>query len=192
MELRKYFIPSRVFGCTCKIWSTWKLFPLTVKYSPFTHKFIYRSHLPSKPILQTLKPEERERAKRESHKLRPPNPEFGQITPPHSPPCITHESHQTQAEAWRYWLPAKPRSSSSTHKPLSCMQAPRLRLDPLLTISSPKPMTDLVATASRLTQHDWSPLSLFFHQLLTLSSSLSQFDQGWQCLMSDFVLSWFF
>ena len=63
MKFGKYFTPSRVFGCACKIWLTWKWVPLTVKYSPFTRKTIYRPILPSKLIFWSLTPEKRERAR---------------------------------------------------------------------------------------------------------------------------------
>ena len=181
MKFGKYFTPWRVFGCTCKMQSNWKLFHLIVKYSPFTRKFIYRSHLPSKPIFQTLKPEERKRelegkvtnsdhpTPNSVRSRRPillhaslishtkPKPKHGEIGCRRSPDC--HPQPTT--------LP-------------SCMQAPRFGSDRLLTISSLPPITNLVTATSRST-HPWPIasisfsiyLSFFINRSLILPPSLS-------------------
>ena len=47
MDSEKQFTSCRVFGCTWKIWSNEKLFPLTVKYPLHTRKSFYTFILPS-------------------------------------------------------------------------------------------------------------------------------------------------
>ena len=175
MKFGKYFTPWRVFGCTCKMQSNWKLFHLIVKYSPFTRKFIYRSHLPSKPIFQTLKPEERKRelegkvtnsdhpTPNSVRSRRPillhaslishtkPKPKHGEIGCRRSPDC--HPQPTT--------LP-------------SCMQAPRFGSDRLLTISSLPPITNLVTATSRST-HPWPIASISFSICLSFFLNHSLF-----------------
>ena len=72
-----------------------KTFLFTIKFYPFTRKIIYTIHLPSNLVLWTEnlrerkreRERERERVAWESHNLRPPKPESGQIALPYSPPC---------------------------------------------------------------------------------------------------------
>ena len=180
MKFGKYFTPSRVFGCACKIWLTWKWVPLTVKYSPFTRKTIYRPILPSKLIFWSLTPEKRERARgKVTNSDHPPrNPVRSRCPIPLHVALMSHAKPKPKhGEIGRRWsLDRRPQPIT----PLSCMQ-PWFGSDRLLTISSPPPMTDLIvvaATASRSTHpHDWSlylflDLPLFFPQSLTFFASI--------------------
>ena len=81
MDSGKQFTPYHVFGCTWKIWSSKKLFLLTVKYPPHTHKSFYTFILPTNHFQK-----------------------ISLLT--HS-----HHSRQAQAKGRRELSPGKPRSS---------------------------------------------------------------------------------
>ena len=175
MKFGKYFTPSRVFGCACKIWLTWKWVPLTVKYSPFTRKTIYRPILPSKLIFWSLTPEKRERARgKVTNSDHPPrNPVRSRYPIPLHVALMSHAKPKPKhGEIGRRWsLDRRPQPIA----PLSCMQ-PWFGSDRLLTISSPPPMTDLIvvaAAASRST-HPWL-ISLSLSQFASLFSSITHF-----------------
>ena len=180
MKFGKYFTPSRVFGCACKIWLTWKWVPLTVKYSPFTSKTIYRPILPSKLIFWSLTPEKRERARgKVTNSDHPPrNPVRSRCPIPLHIALMSHAKPKPKhGEIGRRWsLDCRPQPIAL----LSCMQ-PWFGSDRLLTISSATTrdrsrhffLSISLSLPPPLDQptHDQSPLSL--SQFASLFSSIA-------------------
>ena len=113
MKFGKYFTFWCVFGSTCKTWSNWKSFPLTVKFKPFNFNIIYTFHLPSNQVTD-WKTEKRESGLGKSPGD-PPKPESSYIAPPHSPPCTDKYSISFSSTLFSFlpWLFFSPWTTSA-------------------------------------------------------------------------------